>query len=73
MKTKNYEISLTGNISWRWRWTFLFSLEREYVSKEYTEIHLHILCFGISFMAISHKYAAKLDDMVKTIIEKTRS
>ena len=57
MKTKNYEIYFTGFISWSYRWTFLFQLELESLSKNYTEINLSVLCFNIGLSIVSDKWA----------------
>ena len=56
MKTKNYEISLTGWCSWSYCWTVLFQLNLESVSKDYTEINLSILCFTISLSVMSNEW-----------------
>ncbi len=64
MKTKNSTLCFSVYY-YLWDLALPLHINIEYLSKDYTEIQLHILCFTLDFTRILHKYNEELDKMFK--------
>lgn len=71
MKTKNYELYFDF-YCWWYDWALPLRINPEYLSRDYAEIQLQILCFQICFTRISHEHGRHLDEFFKTRIEKEK-
>lgn len=64
MQTKNYKLYFDF-YHYVWDWALPLYINIEYLSHDYIEIQLHVLCFTLGFTRISHSYLKELNNILK--------
>ena len=66
LKTKRYNMWL-GSWFYILDWALPFHINIESWDKDYANIYLHVLCFGVDFTRISHEYLKELNKISEDI------